>query len=154
MRYVKLCIGADHAGFELKETIRDYVVAHGFEVADVGTHSLDPVDYPDIAANVGRRVSNGECDRGILICGAGIGMAMVANKFQGVRAGVASDIYSAKMSREHNDTNVLVLAGRIVDAETAQHIVDTWLSTEFAGGRHERRIRKITELEESLHCRN
>lgn len=151
---MKLCIGSDHAGFELKEAIRDHVASRGFEVTDVGTHSRDPVDYPDFAAAVARRVSTGECDRGILICGAGIGMAMVANKFRGVRAGVAGDEYSAKMSRQHNDANVLVLAGRIIDSDKAKTIADAWLAAEFEGGRHERRLRKIAEIEESQRCQN
>lgn len=151
---MKLCIGADHAGFDLKEVVRDHVAATGAEVVDAGTDSTDPVDYPDYAAKVGRCVSAGECERGILICGAGIGMAMVANKFPGVRAGVASDTYSARMSRAHNDANVLVLASRVVDAETAKKITDTWLSTEFEGGRHARRVAKIAEIEESVRCQS
>jgi ribose 5-phosphate isomerase B len=151
---VKLCIGADHAGFELKETIRGHLTAQGLQVEDCGTSSPEPVDYPDIGAKVGREVSAGRSDRGILICGAGIGMAMVANKFPGVRAGVAPDVYSAKMSRAHNDANVLVLAARIVDAEAAKQIVDAWLSTEFEGGRHARRVQKISEIEENLRCQS
>ena len=151
---MKLCIGSDHAGFELKEIIRDHVAADGAEVVDVGTHSIEPVDYPDYAAKVGSCVSIGECERGILICGAGIGMAMVANKFPRVRAGVASDAYVARMSRAHNDANVLVLAGRIVDEDTAKEIVDTWLAAEFEGGRHARRVAKIAEIEESVRCQS
>lgn len=148
---MKLCIGADHAGYQLKEVIRDYVVARGVDVEDVGTFSSDPVDYPDFAAEVGARVSVGECDRGILICGAGIGMAMVANKFRGVRAGVAADVWSAKMSREHNDANVLVLAGRAVDDAAAKEIADAWLDARFEGGRHARRVEKMAEIERRLH---
>ncbi len=151
---MKLCIGADHAGFELKETIRGHLAAQGLLVEDCGTSSPEPVDYPDIGAKVGREISAGRCDQGILICGAGIGMAMVANKFPGVRAGVAPDVYSAKMSRAHNDANVLVLAARIVDADAAKEIVDAWLSTEFEGGRHARRVRKISEIEENLRCQS
>lgn len=151
---VKICIGADHAGFELKQIIRDHLAACGHEVEDVGTSSSDPVDYPDFGAKVAESVSTGACERGILICGAGIGMAMVANKYPGVRAGVASDVYSAQMSRAHNDSNVLVLAARIVEAEAAKQIVDAWTQTQFEGGRHARRVQKISEIEEKLRCRN
>lgn len=151
---MRLCIGADHAGFELKGIVREHLAARACEIVDVGTDSTDPVDYPDFAAEVAGRVSSGECDRGILICGAGIGMAMVANKFPGVRAGVALDTYSAEMSRAHNDANVLVLAGRIIDARSAKQITDAWLAAEFEGGRHARRIQKIAEIEENIRCRN
>ncbi len=146
---VKLCIGADHAGVELKQAIRQRVAGRGVEVTDVGADSTDPVDYPDIAAEVARTVSKGKCDRGILICGSGIGMAMVANKFRGVRAAVAGDIVSAEMSRRHNDANVLCLAARMIDADTAGAITDKWLDTPFEGGRHARRVQKIAEIEES-----
>ncbi len=151
---MKVCIGADHAGFELKRIITSHLTSRGIEFYDVGTHSTESVDYPDIAAEVAKRVSDGEFERGILICGAGIGMSMVANKFPRVRAALVSDEYAAKVSRLHNDANVLVLAGRVIDAETAKLVTDVWLDTEFEGGRHERRVRKITEIEESLNCRN
>ncbi|RJQ54557.1 MAG: ribose 5-phosphate isomerase B [Actinobacteria bacterium] len=151
---MKVCIGADHAGFELKEHLLARLKARGIEAIDVGTHSTDAVDYPDFGAEVARRVSAGECERGILICGAGIGMSMVANKFPGVRAALVGDEYAARMSRRHNDANVLVMGARVIEPASAGKLTEVWLDTEFEGGRHERRVRKIAEIEESIHCRS
>jgi len=140
---LKIIIGSDHAGFDLKKALKE-----SFDgMVDVGTYSEDSVDYPDFAAKVARPISSGEFKRGILICGSGIGMSIVANKFPGVRAALCTDTDTARMSRMHNDSNVLVLAGRRTDAETAAAIVKVWSNTEFEGGRHKRRLDKIKNIE-------
>lgn len=140
---MNIIIGSDHAGFPLKEALRQ-----SFEgMVDVGTYSEDSVDYPDFAAKVAREISSGEFERGILICGSGIGMSITANRFPGVRAALCTDTDTARMSRMHNDANVLVLAGRRTDAETAAAIVNVWLNTGFEGGRHSRRLEKIKNIE-------
>lgn len=142
-----IAIGADHGGFELKETLKTDLAAMGFELIDVGTNSKDAVDYPDFAHDVARLVGTGKAWRGIMIDGAGIGSCIVANKVPGVRAGMAYDYSSALNSREHNDTNVLTLGGGFVGVNLARQIVNVWLSTDFAGGRHERRVTKIAAVE-------
>ena len=140
---MKIIIGSDHAGFDLKEALKE-----SFDgMVDVGTYSEDSVDYPDFAAKVARPISSGEFERGILICGSGVGMSIVANKFPGVRAALCTDADTARMSRMHNDSNVLVLAGRRTDTETAAAIVKVWSNTEFEGGRHKRRLDKIKNIE-------
>jgi ribose 5-phosphate isomerase B len=144
---MRVAIGADHAGVVLKDTIRQRLETQGVEVKDFGTHSTASVDYPDIAAAVAKAVAGGEFDRGILVCGTGIGMAMAANKIHGIRAAAVVDETSARMSREHNDANVLALAGRITPPEQAGHFVDIFLDTPFSGGRHQSRVDKITALE-------
>ena len=143
----QIIIGSDHAGFPLKETVKRYIAELGYEVTDAGTDSPANVDYPDFGALVAQRVSAGEFDWGILVCGSGVGMSIVANKFPGVRAALCLDEETARMSRLHNDANILVLAGRRTDAETAKSITRLWLNTDFEGGRHQRRIDKIGELE-------
>jgi ribose 5-phosphate isomerase B len=140
-------IGADHGGFELKETLKKDLTTLGFEVNDVGTNSKDAVDYPDFAHAVAQLVGSGKAWRGIMIDGAGIGSCIVANKVPGVRAGVAYDYSSAVNSREHNDTNVLTLGAGLIGANLAKQIVKTWLTTEFAGGRHTSRVDKIKSVE-------
>ena len=140
-------IGADHAGFELKDKIRQHLEQKGFQVADDDTGSADSVDYPDYARLVAHDVSQKRADLGILVCGSGIGMAMAANKVAGVRAANVSSEYEAQMSREHNNANVLALGARIVKEEDAVRIVDRWLATPFAGGRHERRVEKMAAME-------
>lgn len=140
---VVIAVGADHAGFPLKEDVKAWLTARGHRVLDFGTGSSEPVDYPDFARPVAMAVASGEADRGLLVCGTGIGMAMAANKVRGARAAACSDAYTARMSREHNDSNVLALGARIIRRETALEIVDVWLVTEFAGGRHLRRIEKL-----------
>jgi ribose 5-phosphate isomerase B len=145
---MKIAIGSDHAGFELKEHIKGILPPREYEVTDVGTHSPDSVDYPDLGFEVARRVAAGEADRGILICGTGIGMSIAANKVRGIRAALVHDLYTAAQSRRHNDANVLVLAGRVTGKGLAEEIVKTWLSTEFEGGRHLGRLRKIETFEE------
>lgn len=145
-----IAIASDHGGFELKEAIKRFLDREGFGCIDFGTKDDESVDYPDYAEKVASSVSKGEVKRGILVCGTGIGMSMVANKFPNVRAGLCHDIYTAKMSREHNDSNILTLGGRVTDIEQAKEIVKTWLNTEFAGGRHKRRLDKLMEIEERM----
>ncbi len=137
---MKVAIGSDHGGFALKKVILVLLVELGYEIQDVGCYTLDSVDYPGFAAMVSAKVTSGEADRGILICGTGIGMSMAANKHQGIRAALCSEQYTAHMSREHNDANVLCLGERVTGSGVAEEIVRTWLSTPFGGGRHQRRI--------------
>ena len=144
----QLIIGSDHAGFELKEGVKSLLEQLNIVVTDVGTNNADTVDYPDYGCRVAERVSSGEFAAGILLCGAGVGMTIVANKFPRVRAALCLDEYTAEMSRRHNDANVLILAGRRTDAAAMERIVKVWLSTEFEGGRHQRRLDKIREIEE------
>ena len=144
----RLVIGSDHAGFELKEEVKSLLVRMKIEVTDVGTADAEAVDYPDFGCQVAERVSSGEFPAGILLCGAGVGMTIVANKFPGIRAALCLDTYTAEMSRRHNDANVLILAGRRTDSATMAQIVKIWLSTEFEGGRHQRRLDKIRAIEE------
>ncbi len=142
-----VAIGADHGGYELKEILKKDVAALGYEVMDVGTHSKEPVDYPDFAHEVARAVASGAAWRGIIIDGAGIGSCIVANKVPGVRAGLAYDYASAVNGREHNDTNVLTLGAGLIGVALAKQIVAVWLATPFGGGRHERRVNKIIIIE-------
>ena len=144
---MRISIGADHAGYELKESIKKALAARGIAVDDVGTYSGDSVDYPDYAAKVATRVVSGESDRGILVCGTGIGMAMAANKIHGIRAAPAHDAASARLGREHNDANVLTLGARLTQTDLALELVRIFLDTPFEGGRHQRRVDKITALE-------
>ncbi|MFQ5724178.1 MAG: ribose 5-phosphate isomerase B [Terriglobia bacterium] len=143
----RIALGADHAGYELKEFLKEFLLAAGYEVRDLGTDSPASVDYPDFAAAVARAVAQGAAWRGIAVDGAGIGSAMAANKVAGVRAALCYDRATARNSREHNDANVLTLGARWLRPEEAREIVAVWLATEFAGGRHQRRIDKITALE-------
>jgi ribose 5-phosphate isomerase B len=144
---MKIALGADHAGYELKNQIKAYLAAKGMDTVDLGTNSGESVDYPDYAQAVAERVSQEQADLGILVCGSGIGMAISANKISGIRAANVSSEYEAQMCREHNNANVLALGARILSAEQAKAIVDKWLATGFAGGRHERRVEKIAALE-------
>lgn len=144
---MKISLGADHAGFELKNQIKQHLERKGLEVRDEGTNSDDSVDYPDFARLVAHDVAGKRADLGILVCGSGIGMAISANKVPGIRAANVSSEYEAQMSREHNDANVLALGARILSADQALAIVDKWLSTGFSGGRHERRVEKIAAIE-------
>ncbi len=145
---MQIGIACDHGGFELKEELKTYLRSIGHEPVDLGTFSKDSVDYPDYAIQVAEKVSKGDLEKGILICGTGIGMSIVANKIRGVRAALANDLYSARFCREHVDANILVLGGRIVGKELAKEIVKIWIETPFAGGRHQRRLEKIEALEE------
>ena len=140
-----IIIGSDHAAFQLKEKIKDLLFNLGYGVEDAGTHSEESVNYPDFGKRVAGAVSKGEFTRGILLCGTGLGMSIQANRFKGVRAALCSDVFSVKMSRQHNDANVLVLGGRVVGDILAFELVKTWLDTEFEGGRHLDRIRAIDE---------
>lgn len=144
---MKIALGADHAGFELKNKIKDWLAQQGIQVNDEGTNGPESVDYPDYARKVGEDVAGARADLGILVCGSGIGMAIAANKVPGVRAANVSSEYEAQMSREHNDANVLTLGARILKDDEARKIVDKWLHTEFAGGRHQQRVDKITAIE-------
>ncbi len=143
---MKIIIGSDHAGFALKEALKR--VFDG--MTDIGTDSEGSVDYPDFGARVAHAISSGEFERGILICGSGVGMSIVANKFPGVRAALCTDTETARLSRMHNDANVLVLAGRRTDTDTAVAIVSVWLATPFEGERHARRLDKIRNIEEEM----
>jgi len=146
---MKIALGADHAGFELKEKLKQHLIRQGVEVSDVGTHSAESVDYPDYARQVGEAVVEKRADWGILVCGTGIGMAMAANKVAGIRAAAVHSEMEAQLSREHNNANVLTLGARVLDPTAAAVIVDRFLSTAFAGGRHERRVNKIMEIEQA-----
>jgi len=144
---MRIAIGADHAGFALKQHLVATLEALGHEVEDLGTHTGDPVDYPDICARVARAVVDGRADRGVIVGGSGQGEQIAANKISGIRAALCNDLYTARMSREHNDANVLAMGGRIVGAGLADEIVRLWLATSFAGGRHQRRVDQIAQLE-------
>jgi ribose 5-phosphate isomerase B len=144
---MKIALGADHAGYQLKDQIKQHLQLQGVDVRDEGTSSSESVDYPDYARAVAYDVSEQRADLGILVCGSGIGMAITANKVDGIRAASVSTEYEAQMSREHNNANVLALGARIITADDALRIVDKWLTTPFAGGRHERRVEKIMAIE-------
>ncbi len=146
-KVVKIAIGSDHAGFDLKQKVKEYLLGRGSKVEDLGTDTRESVDYPDFAEKVGMQVRDGKADRGILVCGTGIGVCISANKIRGIRAALAWNPEVARMSRLHNDTNVLCLSGRYIDHAVAIECVGTWLDTSFEGGRHQRRVDKITALE-------
>jgi ribose 5-phosphate isomerase B len=146
----RIALGSDHAGFKLKESIKTVLQNKGIEAVDMGTNGTESVDYPDFAEKVARVVSQGSIPEGILICGTGIGMSITANKFPNVRAAVAPTVQMAKMSRAHNDSNILCLGERVVDEPTAKEIVTAWLDEPFEGGRHERRVNKIKELDRQI----
>jgi len=145
---VKVVIASDHGGFRLKQEIIKHMKSKNIEYEDYGTFSDESVDYPDYGEKVGEAVALGKFDRGIVICGTGIGISIAANKVPGVRAALCHDCFSAKASREHNDANVLALGERVIGVELAKMIVDIWLETDFLGGRHERRVCKIKDIEE------
>jgi ribose 5-phosphate isomerase B len=145
---MRIAIGADHAGFALKQHLLDTIRRLGHEIDDRGTHSEDPVDYPGVCADVGRAVAEQRADRGIVLGGSGQGEQIAANKIAGVRAALCNDLYTARLSRQHNDANVLAMGGRIVAFGLADEIVTLWLGTAFEGGRHQRRIDQIRALEE------
>lgn len=141
-----IAIGSDHAGFELKEALRIWLESNGYVVQDLGTHSEDRCDYPDYGAAVGRAVAAGTADRGVAVCGSGIGICMAANKVPGVRGAVIRDEYDAEYSRRHNDANVACFGGRISAVPRAQELLELWLKTGFEGGRHEGRVEKLDHL--------
>ena len=146
----KIIVGSDHAGFKLKENLKPYLLKLGYKVNDVGTYSAQRCDYPHIAYNLAKQVFSGKYDRGILICNTGIGNSIVANRLPGIRAALCYNIKAAKLSRQHNDSNVLVLGAAFVSAALAKRIVRVWLMTEFTGGRHRRRLNQIRTIEEKL----
>ena len=145
-----IAIGSDHGGVELKDYLVALLRSKGMDVRDCGTRGHDSVDYPDFGREVSLRVAQGEAERGILICTTGIGMSITANKFPGVRAALVADVDGAKTSREHNDANILVLSGAKTAKPLAHEILQTWLETTFAGGRHQRRVAKIARIEQDL----
>jgi ribose 5-phosphate isomerase B len=145
-----IAIGCDHAGVELKRQLSGLLKDEGIEVMDVGTNGTASVDYPDYGAVAAGAVSKGQVDAAVLICGTGIGMSIVANKFKGVRAALCRDVYTARMSREHNDANVLVIGSRVVMEDSAEDILRAWLHTKYEGGRHDERLKKISIIEGSI----
>jgi len=146
----QIVIGSDHAAYQLKEKIRQYLIEKGMDINDVGTYSENSVDYVEFGIKVSTMVSTGKYERGILLCGTGLGMSMVANKFPHVRAALCNDLFSAIMSRRHNDSNILAMGGRVIGEELARQIVKTWLETPFDGGRHQLRIKKFDRIEEMM----
>lgn len=144
---MKIAIGSDHGGLALKEVIKPFLIEQGHEVVDFGTETTDSCDYPIYGQRVGEAVSFGDCDRGIAICGTGLGISMAVNKVPGIRGALCTNEFMAEMSREHNDANVLVLGARVLGDGLAMRIVAIWLQTEFAGDRHQRRIDGITAIE-------
>ncbi|MCH7750577.1 MAG: ribose 5-phosphate isomerase B [Planctomycetes bacterium] len=147
---MKIAIGSDHRGFHLKEKVAAMLRTKGHEVEDEGTSAPESVDYPDFAVLVAKKVSGGAVDRGILVCGTGIGMAITANKFPGVRAAPCTDEITAEMSRRHNDLNVLCLPADTISPRTVERMVEVWVDTEFEGGRHSRRVEKILDIEKNI----
>ena len=145
-----LLIASDHGGLELKEAIKAFLAERRIAVSDLGTNNSDSVDYPDYGEKVGRAVAKGEAQLGILICGTGIGMSLVANKFPGVRAALVCDEYTARMAKEHNNANILIMGGRVHSPDQGRAMVAAWLDATFEGGRHQRRLDKITQIEEDV----
>ena len=143
---MKIALASDHAGYELKEAIKEYLTE--YELTDFGSHSTESMDYPDTGFKAAEAVAKGECERGILICGSGLGMSIVANKVKGIRAALCHSVELARLSRQHNDANILVLQGRFISKKQAGDIIKIWFSTEFDGGRHIQRIEKIKKYEE------
>lgn len=145
-----LVIASDHAGYDLKESVKKFLKEQGVQAQDLGTNTSDPVDYPDFGLKLAKAVSNREVEHGIIICGTGIGMSIVVNRFPGIRGTLCVDVYTAKLCREHNDSNILIMGGRVVGHGLANEIVRTWLTTPFEGGRHKKRLDKINDIEELL----
>lgn len=150
---MKIGIGNDHTSVELKNTISDHLRSRGYEVVNYGTDKAERCDYPVYGYQVGRAILDGEVDLGVLICGTGVGISLSANKLPGIRAVVCSEPYSAKLSREHNNTNIVAFGSRVVGSELAKMIVDEWLDVEYEGGRHQRRIDEITEIANTGHLK-
>jgi len=145
-----ILLGSDHGGLSLKESIKGLLAERGILFEDCGTDTTDSVDYPDFGEKVARRISNGDAEKGILFCGTGIGMSIIANKFPGVRAALATDAFTAQMAKEHNNANILVLGGRVLQEDQARSMVSVWLDTSFDGGRHQMRLDKISLIEKEL----
>ncbi len=146
---MKISMGCDHGGLKLKNTIKDHLLAQGYEVVDCGTYTDESCDYPDFAVKAARAVASGACERGILVCTTGIGISITANKVNGIRCALLSDTVSAGLCRRHNDTNMMALGQGIVGEKLALQIVDTWLHAEFEGGRHQRRVDKMMAVEKN-----
>ncbi len=146
---MKIALGSDHGGFALKEEVKKHLKEQNIEFVDYGTHSEESVDYPDYGEKVGKAVAGGECEKGIIVCGTGIGISIAANKVDGVIAALCHDTFSARMTRKHNDSNILSMGERVIGVGLALDIVDTWLTTEFDGGRHAKRVDKIREIEKN-----
>jgi ribose 5-phosphate isomerase B len=142
-----IAIGSDHAAYEFKEEIKKFLEEKGYEYKDFGTYSPERVDYPVFGEKVARAVASGECEKGLLFCGTGVGISIAANKVKGIRAVVCSEPYTAKLSREHNDTNILAVGARVVGIELAKMIIEIWLTTPFEGGRHAERVEMLNNLE-------
>lgn len=147
---MRLAIGCDHVGVELKEHIKQYLIKQGHEITDFGTDSKERTDYPIYGEKVAKAVSRGEYDRGILICGTGVGISLAANKVKGIRAAVCSEPYTARLSREHNNANIIAFGARVIGVGTAEMIVDAFLLAEYEGGRHQKRLDMIAEIEGGL----
>ncbi|MBQ7871400.1 MAG: ribose 5-phosphate isomerase B [Oscillospiraceae bacterium] len=145
---MKISLGSDHGGFALKEAIKAHLTAKGYEILDCGTYSTESCDYPEFGRAAAEAVSRGECERGIVVCTTGIGISIAANKVKGIRCALLSDKMSARLTRLHNDTNMMALGGGVIGTMLALEIVDTWLETGFEGGRHQRRVEKIMAIEQ------
>ena len=145
---MRIAIAADHAGFALKQALRDLLAADGHEVNDFGTQSTESTDYPDYASLVAHEVADGRADRGVLVCSTGIGMSIAANKVEGVRAALVTNAAAARLTRQHNDANIIALGANFIDVEVAAPMLDAFLNTDFEGGRHARRVAKIMQLEQ------
>ena len=146
---MKIVLASDHGGFQLKETIKEHLIKNGYTITDIGVYNTDSVDYPDYGKRAAEMVANKESDRGIIICGTGIGISIAANKVNGIRCTLCTNEFMAKLSRMHNDANMLALGERVLGKGIALDIVDIWLSTEFEGGRHENRVKKLMEIEKN-----
>lgn len=144
---MKIAIACDHGGYRLKEVLKASMIAQGYEVIDFGTNSEDSVDYPDYAYQAAKAVANKECERGVVVCGTGIGVSIVANKVDGIRCALVHDLFSAKATRQHNDTNMIAMGGRVIGEGLALEILNTWLTTDYEGGRHDQRIAKMMAIE-------
>jgi len=147
MDKLRIAIASDHAGLEMKEDLKEFLQSIGVEVVDMGVNDNKSVDYPDYGIPLADRVSKGEVPRGVLVCGTGIGMSILANKFTGVQAALVNDVFSARMAKEHNNANILVIGGRIVGKGLAREMLKTWIEATFEGGRHQKRLDKIAEVE-------
>ena len=144
---MKISVGCDHGALELKNLVVEHLTKQGHEVTDFGTHTKDSCDYPDYAAPAAKAVASGECDKGIVLCTTGIGVSITANKVKGIRCALLSDVMSARMTRQHNDTNMMAIGAAVVGQMLALEIIDTWLGAEYEGGRHQRRVDKMMALE-------
>ncbi len=146
----KIAIASDHGGFDLKESVIAHLLNTGWEVDDLGPHDGESVDYPDYGIKLAEAVAERKVERGIVICGTGIGMSIVVNRYPGIRGTLCSDVFTAKLCREHNDSNILIMGGRVIGRGLAAEIVNTWLNTPFEGGRHQRRLDKINQIDASI----